>query len=102
MPIADSSASRSASFYITLDDLRPYQQELGRRPEFDPAWAQVFDASSFVTRALRVCANVDHTPEKRPFQEVRGCPRAARVRRPEGSPPQIDLLENVAVSDRYW
>jgi hypothetical protein len=29
---------------ITLPDLRAYQQELGRRPEFDATWAHVFDA----------------------------------------------------------
>jgi hypothetical protein len=30
--------------HITLPDLRAYQQELGRRPEFDATWAHVFDA----------------------------------------------------------
>jgi hypothetical protein len=29
---------------ITLPDLRAYQEQLGHRPEFDPAWAHVFDA----------------------------------------------------------
>jgi hypothetical protein len=32
----------------TLPDLRAYQQELGRRPEFDPTWAHVFDARDAV------------------------------------------------------
>ena len=30
--------------HITLPDLRAYQQELGRRPEFDRTWAHIFDA----------------------------------------------------------
>jgi hypothetical protein len=34
--------------YITLDDLRAYQQELAARPEFDPAWEHVFAAGGAV------------------------------------------------------
>lgn len=34
--------------HITLPDLRAYQQELGRRPEFDATWAHVFDARDAV------------------------------------------------------
>jgi hypothetical protein len=30
--------------HITMPDLRAYQQELGRRPEFDATWAHIFDA----------------------------------------------------------
>lgn len=37
-----------ASGYLTLDDVRAYQQELGQRPEFDPTWAHVFDARDAV------------------------------------------------------
>jgi hypothetical protein len=33
---------------ITLPDLRAYQQELARRPEFDATWAHVFDARDVV------------------------------------------------------
>jgi hypothetical protein len=34
--------------HITLADLRAYQQELGRRPEFDATWAHVLDARDAV------------------------------------------------------
>jgi hypothetical protein len=34
--------------HITLPDLRAYQQELGRLPEFDATWAHVFDARDAV------------------------------------------------------
>jgi hypothetical protein len=34
--------------HITLPDLRAYQQELGRRSEFDATWAHVFDARDAV------------------------------------------------------
>ena len=34
--------------HITVDDVRAFRQEIVARPEFDPAWAHIFDARDAV------------------------------------------------------